>query len=62
MALPPVRVTSAAVAFTWSAERAVQTTAAPSSAKRKLSARPMPFEAPVIKATLPSNSLMAIAP
>jgi hypothetical protein len=40
----------------------VQTTAAPSSAKRKLSARPMPFEAPVIKATLPSNSLMAIAP
>src|SRR5215470_9031654 len=60
-ARPPAAVTLAAVSFTRSAERAAHTTAAPSRPKRRLSARPMPLEAPVMMATLPSSRPMSVS-
>jgi len=62
MARPPALFTRAAVSFTRSAERAAQTTAAPSRAKRRLKARPMPLDAPVMMATFPSSRPMSLPP
>src|SRR5262245_43932438 len=56
IALPPAAVIPAAVSFTRSPERAAQATAAPSRAKRSLSALPIPREAPVMSATRPSSN------
>src|SRR5262249_29238382 len=61
LARPPAFVTRSAVSRTRSVDRAAQITAAFSCANRRLSARPMPFDAPVIIATLPSSSAMAIS-
>src|SRR5438093_12068324 len=62
MALPPAAPTCAAVSLTRSAERAVQTTRAPSRAKRRLMTRPMPLDAPVTMATFPSSKPMRNLP
>src|SRR5262245_36280224 len=56
IALPPAAVIPAAVSFTRSPERAAQTTAAPSRAKRWLIALPIPRDAPVMSATRPSSN------
>src|SRR5262249_27224115 len=54
--------TCAAVSLTRSAERAAQTTRAPSRAKRRLNARPIPLDAPVMIATLPSSKPISVPP
>ena len=60
MARSPALFTSAVVSFTRSADRAAQMTRAPSRPKRRASARPIPFEAPVMMATLPSSIPMVV--
>ena len=60
--LPPFFVAIATVSFTRSPERAAAITAAPSFTKRTLSARPMPFDAPVMIATFPSSNPIPVLP
>src|SRR5215510_4459527 len=55
IALPPAAVIAPAVSFNWSPVRDAQTTAAPSRAKRSLSALPIPLDAPVMSATRVSS-------
>src|SRR5262249_60189891 len=55
IARPPSALTIAVVSSTSSRDRAAQTTAAPSRANTRLSTRPTPLLAPVMRATFPSS-------
>src|SRR4051812_6359639 len=56
-ALPPAAVISLTSSFSFSWLRAATATPAPSLAKRRAQVRPMPWEAPVTKATRPERDI-----